>query len=180
VVFYLAEYCIGLWLQSSILGTKHWGDECLHFFHLLWWKKDISPKTYRVFAGDKICNCDEVYITNFYIWWLCLIFFLVGVLLRGYNRFRLGSLNSSNVWTRQEIHLIPADTDHYGRLSVTSTQKGVFWIDQVSVMPSDTYKVSWKVHVQRDKMRFLFHAQSLVMDSRGTASGKILPQCWRI
>ena len=59
-------------------------------------------------------------------------------------------LNSTQNWSKQELHLTPTDTDHYGRLSLTSTQKGVFWIDQVSVMPSDTYKVSINIQAQRN------------------------------
>lgn len=35
-------------------------------------------------------------------------------------------------------------TDHKSRLQITTTKKGVIWLDQVSAMPVDTYKVYFK------------------------------------
>ncbi|KAI5064945.1 hypothetical protein GOP47_0019640 [Adiantum capillus-veneris] len=52
----------------------------------------------------------------------------------------LEAASSSQTWNKLEILLNPSDTDHYGRLSITATQAGVFWLDQVSAMPLDTYK----------------------------------------
>lgn len=54
--------------------------------------------------------------------------------------FSLDATTGAQNWTKQELVLLATDTDHYGRLTLTSTQRGVFWLDQVSVMPSDTYK----------------------------------------
>lgn len=31
-------------------------------------------------------------------------------------------------------------TDHNARLALTSATRGVFWLDQVSAAPTDTYK----------------------------------------
>jgi len=33
-------------------------------------------------------------------------------------------------------------TDHNASFQITTTKKGVLWLDQVSAMPLDTYKVS--------------------------------------
>eukprot|EP00250_Pteridium_aquilinum_P014694 c22143_g1_i1 orf=66-2057(-) len=52
----------------------------------------------------------------------------------------LEAANDTQTWSKQEILLSPSDTDHYGRLSLTATERGVFWLDQVSAMPVDTYK----------------------------------------
>ncbi|OVA13812.1 Alpha-L-arabinofuranosidase [Macleaya cordata] len=50
--------------------------------------------------------------------------------------------SSSDVsnWTKVEVMLEAKETDHYGRLQLTTTSKGVIWFDQVSAMPVDTYK----------------------------------------
>jgi len=36
-------------------------------------------------------------------------------------------------------------TNHNASLQITTTKKGVLWLDQVSAMPLDTYKVSMHV-----------------------------------
>lgn len=43
-------------------------------------------------------------------------------------------------WTKMEVQLKAKGTDHYARLQLTTTKKGVIWFDQVSAMPVDTYK----------------------------------------
>ncbi|KAG0576183.1 hypothetical protein M758_5G063200 [Ceratodon purpureus] len=43
-------------------------------------------------------------------------------------------------WSKQSVVLKAKSTDHYARLSLTSSTKGVFWLDQVSAMPTDTFK----------------------------------------
>uniref|UniRef100_A0A0C9QPK7 non-reducing end alpha-L-arabinofuranosidase n=1 Tax=Wollemia nobilis TaxID=56998 RepID=A0A0C9QPK7_9CONI len=43
-------------------------------------------------------------------------------------------------WTKKEFILKAAATDHYARLSLTSSQKGIIWLDQVSAMPMNTFK----------------------------------------
>lgn len=50
--------------------------------------------------------------------------------------------NSSEIqdWTKKELILKAAATDHYARLSLTSSKKGIVWIDQVSAMPVNTFK----------------------------------------
>jgi len=44
-------------------------------------------------------------------------------------------------WTKEETVLVAKATDHNARLQLTTTTKGVIWLDQVSAMPLDTYKV---------------------------------------
>ncbi|MCO5612500.1 hypothetical protein L7F22_066768 [Adiantum nelumboides] len=56
------------------------------------------------------------------------------------NYVLLEAASDSQTWNKHEIVLSPSDTDHYGRLSITTNQAGVFWLDQVSAMPLDTYK----------------------------------------
>lgn len=40
-----------------------------------------------------------------------------------------------------ELKLEAEETDHHGRLQLTTLSKGTIWLDQISVMPMDTYKV---------------------------------------
>lgn len=44
-------------------------------------------------------------------------------------------------WLKQEFVLEAKATDHNARLELTSGDKGVFWLDQISAMPTDTFKV---------------------------------------
>ncbi|KAK4481793.1 hypothetical protein RD792_012704 [Penstemon davidsonii] len=43
-------------------------------------------------------------------------------------------------WTKMEVILKANGTDANSRLQLTTTKKGVIWFDQVSLMPTDTYK----------------------------------------
>ncbi|KAH6779538.1 alpha-L-arabinofuranosidase 1 [Perilla frutescens var. hirtella] len=43
-------------------------------------------------------------------------------------------------WTKMEVTLQAKGTDAKARLQLTTTRKGVIWFDQVSLMPTDTYK----------------------------------------
>lgn len=43
-------------------------------------------------------------------------------------------------WTKVETLLEANQTNHNARLQFTTTSKGVIWLDQVSAMPTDTYK----------------------------------------
>ncbi|CAO2822378.1 unnamed protein product [Amaranthus hypochondriacus] len=43
-------------------------------------------------------------------------------------------------WTRMEVMLEAKSSNSNSRLQLTTTKKGVLWIDQVSAMPTDTYK----------------------------------------
>lgn len=47
---------------------------------------------------------------------------------------------SNRDWSKQSIVLTAKSTDHYARLSLTTGTKGEYWIDQVSAMPTDTFK----------------------------------------
>jgi alpha-N-arabinofuranosidase len=43
-------------------------------------------------------------------------------------------------WTKIEMQLLAQGTCRTSRLELTSMKRGVIWFDQVSLMPSDTYK----------------------------------------
>ncbi|TKW07650.1 hypothetical protein SEVIR_7G320700v4 [Setaria viridis] len=43
-------------------------------------------------------------------------------------------------WTRVELKLLAQETCRTSRLDLTTSKRGVIWFDQVSLMPSDTYK----------------------------------------
>ncbi|KAF8711409.1 hypothetical protein HU200_029441 [Digitaria exilis] len=43
-------------------------------------------------------------------------------------------------WIKMEQKLVAKGTNRTSRLQITSNKKGVVWFDQVSLMPSDTYK----------------------------------------
>lgn len=45
-------------------------------------------------------------------------------------------------WTRMETVLEAKATNHNASLQITTSKKGVLWLDQVSAMPVDTFKVS--------------------------------------
>ncbi|KAG2614695.1 hypothetical protein PVAP13_3NG010800 [Panicum virgatum] len=48
-------------------------------------------------------------------------------------------INLSN-WTKVELQLLAQGTCRTARLELTTSKRGVLWLDQVSLMPSDTYK----------------------------------------
>ncbi|KAI3964930.1 hypothetical protein MKW92_031270 [Papaver armeniacum] len=52
----------------------------------------------------------------------------------------LASSSEVSNWKKVELQLEAKETDHYARLQLTTTKKGVIWFDQVSAMPVDTYK----------------------------------------
>ncbi|CAI9101050.1 OLC1v1038286C3 [Oldenlandia corymbosa var. corymbosa] len=69
----------------------------------------------------------------------------VSVSLNGANG--LQTLASHNIvandvseWTKVEFKLDAMGSDRNARLQLTTSRKGLIWFDQVSVMPSDTYK----------------------------------------
>ena len=45
-------------------------------------------------------------------------------------------------WTRMETVMEADATNHKASLQITTSTEGVVWLDQVSAMPLDTYKVS--------------------------------------
>jgi hypothetical protein len=45
-------------------------------------------------------------------------------------------------WRKIEIQLFARGTCRTSRFELTTSKRGVIWIDQVSLMPSDTYKVN--------------------------------------
>ncbi|XP_024377237.1 alpha-L-arabinofuranosidase 1 isoform X2 [Physcomitrium patens] len=49
------------------------------------------------------------------------------------------SLNAGE-WRKYSVVLMATSTDHNARLSLTSGTRSVFWVDQVSGMPTDTFK----------------------------------------
>ncbi|XP_014491305.1 alpha-L-arabinofuranosidase 1 isoform X2 [Vigna radiata var. radiata] len=51
-----------------------------------------------------------------------------------------GTADDFSNWTKVETLLVAKATDHNSRLQLTTTTKGVIWLDQVSAMPVDTYK----------------------------------------
>ncbi|XP_011070044.1 alpha-L-arabinofuranosidase 1 [Sesamum indicum] len=68
----------------------------------------------------------------------------VSVSLTGSTGLQLAATNivASDVsnWTKLEAVLQAKGTDANSRLQLTTTRKGVIWFDQVSLMPTDTYK----------------------------------------
>ncbi|KAI4325601.1 hypothetical protein MLD38_030983 [Melastoma candidum] len=52
----------------------------------------------------------------------------------------LVSDSDGSKWSKVNFQLQAKDTDTNSRLQLTTSSKGVIWLDQVSVMPSDTYK----------------------------------------
>lgn len=60
----------------------------------------------------------------------------------GSQTHAIASVIATNVsnWSRAEALLEAQQTDHYSRLQLTTSSKGVIWFDQISAMPVDTYK----------------------------------------
>ncbi|XP_008786787.1 alpha-L-arabinofuranosidase 1-like [Phoenix dactylifera] len=52
----------------------------------------------------------------------------------------LAAASDVSNWTKMEFQLQSEGTNRSSRLQLTTTNKGVIWFDQVSVMPLDTYK----------------------------------------
>lgn len=44
-------------------------------------------------------------------------------------------------WTRMEVIIEAKATNHNASLQITTSKSGFVWLDQVSAMPLDTYKV---------------------------------------
>ncbi|KAG4393582.1 hypothetical protein AAZX31_03G104900 [Glycine max] len=112
--------------------------------------------------GDNICPADGVGVYNPGFWGMNIeqgkkykvVFYVrsteslnLTVSLTGSNG--VGNLASSVItgsaldfsnWTKVEKILVAKATDHNSRLQLTTTTKGVIWLDQVSAMPLDTYK----------------------------------------
>ncbi|CAL0323336.1 unnamed protein product [Lupinus luteus] len=64
--------------------------------------------------------------------------------LTGANDVKLALINATvgktTNWTKLENTLEAKETYHNASLQITTTTKGVYWFDQVSVMPVDTHK----------------------------------------
>ncbi|KAL2502049.1 Alpha-L-arabinofuranosidase 1 [Forsythia ovata] len=60
----------------------------------------------------------------------------------GLQTLATAKIKASDVsnWTKMEVLLHAQGTDAKSRLQFTTTRKGVVWFDQVSLMPTDTYK----------------------------------------
>jgi hypothetical protein len=69
------------------------------------------------------------------------IHFSCNIYLRFCCTFR-GSKKSFAKWTKIEFHLKSSQNNTNSRLQLTTRKNGVIWLDQVSVMPLDTYMVS--------------------------------------
>ncbi|GLJ39664.1 hypothetical protein SUGI_0810870 [Cryptomeria japonica] len=52
----------------------------------------------------------------------------------------IATSDEMQIWTKKELILKATATDHYARLSLTSSKKGIIWLDQVSAMPVNTFK----------------------------------------
>ncbi|KAG0560956.1 hypothetical protein KC19_9G026500 [Ceratodon purpureus] len=50
------------------------------------------------------------------------------------------SVEASEEWSKRSVVVAATSTDHNARLALTSATRGVFWVDQVSALPTDTYK----------------------------------------
>ncbi|CAK8538028.1 unnamed protein product [Lathyrus sativus] len=55
------------------------------------------------------------------------------------TKIRASGVNVTK-WSKMEIILEAKSTNHNSNLQITTNKKGVLWLDQVSVMPLDTYK----------------------------------------
>jgi len=67
-------------------------------------------------------------------------FILPFMYIRLYSSCRRAASEVSN-WTKVELQLEAKGTNRNSRLQLTTNQNRVIWLDQVSVMPTDTYKV---------------------------------------
>ncbi|GBG92270.1 hypothetical protein CBR_g55039, partial [Chara braunii] len=57
----------------------------------------------------------------------------------GYTNFSIGEESASS-WHKYEVELEALGSDPNGRLAVTTQHKRTFWLDQVSLKPSETFK----------------------------------------
>lgn len=76
---------------------------------------------------------------------LLLLFQCVKVLIVCFHLFQCrASASDVSKWIKKEVLLEAKSTDPSARLQLTTTKKGSIWIDQVSAMPVDTYKVLFR------------------------------------
>ncbi|XP_057437861.1 alpha-L-arabinofuranosidase 1-like [Lotus japonicus] len=110
--------------------------------------------------GDNICPADGVGVFNPGFWGMNIeqgkkykvVFYVrstgsldLTVSLTGSNgvlasNVITGSASDFSNWKKVETLLEAKATNHNSRLQLTTTAKGVIWLDQVSAMPLDTYK----------------------------------------
>ena len=74
-----------------------------------------------------------------------------------------GSKKSFAKWTKIEFNLKSRQNNTNSRLQFTTSKSGVIWLDQVSVMPLDTYMVSYCIHYCFYILYFLVRTYSLVV-----------------
>lgn len=72
------------------------------------------------------------------------------VVLLLFNKFfflRKAHAHQFSSWTKVEVKLRANVTNSNSRLQITTSKRGTIWLDQVSVLPSDTFKVRFIICV---------------------------------
>jgi hypothetical protein len=65
--------------------------------------------------------------------------------------------NDVSDWTRVELQLVAHETCRTSRLDLTTSKRGVIWFDQVSLMPSDTYRVRCILHTVHEDPLIIYN-----------------------
>ena len=72
-------------------------------------------------------------------------------------------VSGTSNWIKLDQSLVAKGTDRTSRLQITANKRGVVWLDQVSLMPSDTYKVNlyfccqswnWEEYISRERLDY--------------------------
>lgn len=127
ILCFLAEYWAGKELQTSALCSFRRISQCICSFN---WFKWIAK------AGccqHCVSRCLAGFIFHAFTKFASCTQFIQDALCRAAD---------VSSWTKVEILLEATGTDPNSRLELRSSKKGVIWFDQVSLMPTDTYKVS--------------------------------------
>jgi hypothetical protein len=135
IYFLYTEHWEGEEIQSDFLCSFSWRNWSKSFIYWIrWWCK----------AGFNKHQLVETLSTHHDIFPLYLLSDLI--LYNKKNNWSIwyrGIDGKASTWRRVE-HVFEANaTNHNSSLQITTTSKGVIWLDQISAMPLDTYKVCW-------------------------------------
>lgn len=125
VFFFLhVEYWRREDLQFSILYSIIGINQCVSVFDRFYWRRNTSYHKYHVMTILPSVGKNVKKIS-----WITKGFYCL---------FRASDVSN---WTKMETKLEAKGSNPNSRLQLKTDKKGIIWFDQVSLMPTDTYKV---------------------------------------
>jgi hypothetical protein len=97
--------------------------------------------------GQQKTSCSYHHVILFYLLSLvCMHVYLCTIYMSFQHCAFRGCKKAFANWTKIEFHLKSSRNNTNSRLQLTTNKRGVIWLDQVSVMPLDTYMVYYITH----------------------------------